>query len=257
VNALHNKTIDLSTPALPSAPGSAAQMSSAYGVAVGPRRGGKTVLPFENWRRRSDQWGRLMVAAQNGEVRAYEQLFRELDAWLRRYYARRLPRAAAEDARQEALLAILAKPHAYTPSRSFGAWVAAIARYKWIDYVRSASRVAVLALRDEIPIEDHEHAVISAIVVDDLLARLTPAQASVIRLVKLQGLSIEDASIATGQSTALVKVNIHRGLKRLASLVAGDSAAPTTSTNLRAEPRLARPSDRRYRYRDYSTVAQG
>jgi RNA polymerase sigma-70 factor (ECF subfamily) len=54
----------------------------------------------------------------------------------------------------------------------------------------------------------------------ELVAYLNPAQAEVIRLVKLNGASIQEASDATGQSTSLVKVNIHRGLKRLAALLA-------------------------------------
>jgi RNA polymerase sigma-70 factor (ECF subfamily) len=159
-----------------------------------------------------------MVAAQGGQSQAYEQLLRELDAWLRRYYASRLPCAAAEDAKQDALLAIHASRHTYAPSRPFGPWVAAIARYKWIDHVRDASRHAAQALDDKIPVEDQEQTATSA--VDDLLGQLKPAQARVIRLVKLQGVSIKGASYATGQSAALVKVNVHRGLKKLAALVA-------------------------------------
>jgi len=50
--------------------------------------------------------------------------------------------------------------------------------------------------------------------------QLTPAQASAIRLVKLRGLSIARASNATGQSAALVKINIHRGLKTMVVLAA-------------------------------------
>jgi RNA polymerase sigma factor (sigma-70 family) len=173
-----------------------------------------------------------MAAAQAGENQAYEQLLRELDVWLRRFYARRLPHPAAEDARQEALLAIHAKRHAYAPSRSFGAWVMAIARYKWVDRIRDASRFAALTLNDDIPVEDHERAAISAATMDVLLGQLKPAQARVIRLVKLKGLSIARASRATGQSAALVKVNIHRGLKKLAALVACD-----------VEPHLVRNSD--------------
>jgi DNA-directed RNA polymerase specialized sigma24 family protein len=119
------------------------------------------------------------------------------------------------------------------PSKPFGPWVAAIARYKWIDHVRDASRFAALSLHDEVPTADRGEAAISAVVVDDLLRRLKPAQAHVIRLVKLQGISIEGASDATGQSAALVKVNIHRGLKKLAALAAGDAtegmAAPNSS----------------------------
>jgi RNA polymerase sigma factor (sigma-70 family) len=173
----------------------------------------------ESWNRCSERWGHLMAAAQTGDSQAYEQLLRELDAWLRRYYARRLPHAAAEDAGQEALLAVHAKRHTYVPSRPFGAWVVAIARYKWIDRVRDASRYAALALDEDIPIEDHGGAAISAAALDHLLGRLKPAQASVIRLVKLKGLSVARASGATGQSVSLVKINIHRGLKKLAALV--------------------------------------
>jgi RNA polymerase sigma-70 factor (ECF subfamily) len=172
-----------------------------------------------------------MAAAQGGESRAYAQLLRELDSWLRRYYARRLPHAAAADARQEALLAIHTKRSVYVPSRSFGAWVAAIARFKWIDRVRDVARSAALSLHTEMPAEDHWDAALSAILVDDLLRRLTPAQASAIRLVKLEGVSVKSAASATGQSESLLKINIHRGLKRLASLVAHDEIAPATSAN--------------------------
>jgi len=167
----------------------------------------------------ADQWGRLMVAARAGQRHAYDQLFREVDSWLRRYYARRLGGPAAEDARQDALLAIHVNRHSYVPSRPFGRWVAAIARYKWIDQLRDQSRTATLPLDEEIPIEDHGEAATSAIAINDLLGRLKPAQADAIRLVKLRGESIEGAAIATGQSKALVKVNIHRGLKKLVALV--------------------------------------
>ena len=167
-----------------------------------------------------------MVAGQAGERHAYERLLAELDAWLRRYYARRLPHPAAEDARQDALLAIHAGRHTYTASRPFGPWVASIARYKWIDHLRDATRFATLSLPEEVPTDDGSERAISTVVVDDLLGRLKPAQARVIRLVKLQGVSIETAASATGQSAALVKVNIHRGLKKLAALAVCDIPPP-------------------------------
>jgi len=172
-----------------------------------------------------------MAAAQRGDHRAYAQLLRELDGWLRTYYARRLPDAAAEDARQEALLAIHAKRFAYIPSRSFGPWVAAIARFKWVDRIRDATRSAALPSRAEMPADDHWDTAMSAIIVHGLLRRLSPAQASAIRLVKLEGASVESAANTTGQSEALVKVNIHRGIKRLASLVARDEITLATSAN--------------------------
>jgi len=193
--------------------------------APGGRQAGQRRLRYATWEGRSQRWRRLMIAAQGGESQAYERLLRELDAWLRRYYARRLSGPAAEDARQDALLAIHATRHTYEPSRPFGPWVAAIARYKWIDSLRDATRFEAVSLDDEIPMEDHGEAVISAKVMNDLLSRLKPAQATVIRLVKLDGVSIEDASDATGQSAALVKVNIHRGLNKLMAWVACDAAS--------------------------------
>lgn len=170
-------------------------------------------------KRRSEVWRGLMLAAQAGEPDAYEQLLGELDLWLRRYYARRLPHPAADDARQDALLAVHCARHSYTPSRPFGPWVAAIARHKWIDHLRDGARSAAQSLSDEVPGKDCSEAAISTVLVDELLGRLSPAQARVIRLVKLQGASIKMAADATGQSAALVKVNIHRGLKKLALAV--------------------------------------
>jgi DNA-directed RNA polymerase specialized sigma24 family protein len=78
-------------------------------------------------------------------------------------------------------------------------------------------------LSDELSILDHGEAVQSARSLELLLDRLKPAQAEVIRLVKLQGLSIDEAAARTGQTISLVKVNIHRGLRRL-SFLAQDQA---------------------------------
>ncbi len=58
-------------------------------------------------------------------------------------------------------------------------------------------------------VPDHEEAITSAWSLEQLLTTLKPAQSQVIRLVKLQGLSIEEASKASGQSATLVKSLLH------------------------------------------------
>src|SRR5262245_30714394 len=198
MNTLSDKAVDGSAFTLPSRVGVAARRRLGSNFAVRPLRvAAQTALRSENWRRRSEKWGRLMVAAQGGQSRAYEQLLREIDAWLLRFYARRLPRAAVEDAKQKALLAIHAKRETCSRSRPFGPWIGAIERHKWIDPVRDAYRFAALLPHDEIPIENRRKPPINAVVVDGLLRQLKPAQARVIRLVKLQGVSVEDAFGAT------------------------------------------------------------
>ena len=171
----------------------------------------------------ADEWGALMAAAQGGHGGAYRRLLGELRDWLARYFARRLPPGHVDDAVQDTLIAIHEKRHTYDPTRPFRPWLAAVARYKWIDRLRAMGRERTEELPETIGVVSHEAAVNSAVVLGDLLGRLKPAQAEAIRLVKLQGFSIEDASARTGQSPSLVKVNIHRGLARLADVVRSTS----------------------------------
>jgi RNA polymerase sigma-70 factor (ECF subfamily) len=160
-----------------------------------------------------------MVAAQGGDSIAYHKLLSEIDVWLRRYYSQRLPYSMIDDVTQDVLLAIHAKRHTYDPDRPFIVWLAAIARYKWVDAIRSLQSNATEPLNDEMAIPADETMLMNAWSLNRLLATLKPAQAEVIRLVRLEGHTIEEASQATGQSISLVKVNIHRGLKRLAAFL--------------------------------------
>ena len=166
-----------------------------------------------------------MAAAQAGDAPAYRRLLDALRPWLQRYFARRLPPAAVDDAVQETMMAIHTKRHTYDPARPFGPWLAGVARYKWIDRLRHAARTAADELPETLSTPDHESAVTSALALRGLMATLKAPQAEAIRLVKLEGLSIEEAAAQTGQSPSLVKVNIHRGLARLARLVEGGAHA--------------------------------
>lgn len=164
-------------------------------------------------------WSALMAAAQSGDAGAYHRLLTEAGARLRRYFERRLPPGAVDDAVQDTLLAVHQKRHTFDPARPFEHWLLAIARHKWIDRLRAMRSAPTEALDEDIPVADHENAVTSAWTLEGLLRELKPAQSEVIRLVKLQGHSIEEAAARTGQSASLVKVNIHRGLGRLAAMV--------------------------------------
>jgi RNA polymerase sigma-70 factor (ECF subfamily) len=48
---------------------------------------------------------------------------------------------------------------------------------------------------------------------------LPEAQQQAIALIKLEGLTVAEASQRTGVSVSALKVQVHRGLKRLAELV--------------------------------------
>ena len=98
-------------------------------------------------------------------------------------------------------------------------WLAAIARYRWVDHLRRLYRADETALDPEVAGIDEEPAMTARITLERLFGVLPGAQARAIALVKIEGLSIAEASAATGQSEPLVKVNIHRGLKKLAHMI--------------------------------------
>ncbi len=160
-----------------------------------------------------------MVAAQEGHGGAYRRLLGEVSIWLTRYFQRRLPPGEVDDAVQETLLAIHRRRHTYDPHYPLRPWLAAIAKHKWIDQLRSLGRRPSEELSDTLAVDDHETAVISASVLASLLEQLRPAQAQAILLVKVQGYSIEDASGETGLSPSAIKMNIHRGLARLTAFI--------------------------------------
>lgn len=164
---------------------------------------------------------RLAALAQRGDRQAYAAMLTACRTWLLRYYRRKVPPEQIDDLVQDTLLSVHRKLASYDPARPVIPWLAAIARYRFVDHLRIAYRTAANAvLEDDSAIaEDEEQTVIARLSLDRLFAALPEAQCRAIELVKIEGLSVSEASASTGQSESLVKVNIHRGLKRLAALI--------------------------------------
>jgi RNA polymerase sigma factor (sigma-70 family) len=162
---------------------------------------------------------RLMALAQDGDATAYATLLSECRTWLRRFFARRIAPGLVDDLVQETLISVHRKRASFDPSRAFLPWLAAIARYRWVDQLRRTYRADEVELGYELASESEEDGIAARISLERLFGHLPEGQALVIRLVKIEGLSVAEAADRTGQSEPLVKVNIHRGLKRLAALV--------------------------------------
>ena len=165
-------------------------------------------------------FARLMAATQDGDKAAGNVLLSEVGVWLERYFRRRVPTHQIDDLVQEVLIAFYTKRATWDPKRPFLPWLAAIARYRWVDHLRKVYKHDGKELMEDDAVEDSEEEVVLARVsLDRLFGQLPEKQAEVIELVKISGLSIREAADRTGQSESLVKVNIHRGLKKLATLV--------------------------------------
>lgn len=168
-------------------------------------------------------WDGAMSRALAGDKAAYRTLLHETGRWLRRFYAFKLPADMIDDVVQETLMAVHTKRATFTPGRPYLPWLATIARYKWVDVIRSTKRQQADEL-GEVPMPSHETDVISGISIIALLGHLRAGQAEVIRMVKLEGRSIKEAADLSGQSESLVKVNIHRGILAMRAMLGGDLA---------------------------------
>ncbi len=168
----------------------------------------------------------LMLASLDGEGASYRSLLDRLSGRLRAYYKGKLARAGrgateAEDLVQEVLLAIHLKRHTYDVGEPFTPWVHTIARYKLIDYLRRTRSTASIPLdegTEAMAQDDHADAE-SSHDIRKLLQRLPEKMRCSILCVKLEGRSVAEAAVQCGISESGVKINIHRGLRVLATFI--------------------------------------
>ena len=165
----------------------------------------------------------LWMRAQSGDEPAYRESLERMAARLRGYFGRRLQSLPddVEDLVQETLLALHLQRGTHDPALPVSAWMHAIARHKLVDLWRRRGRRE--ALHD--PIDDLAEPLL---VLDEqparrdlgvLLNHLPQAQQQAILMIKIEGLSVAEASARCGVSVAALKVRVHRGLKRLAAMV--------------------------------------
>jgi len=169
----------------------------------------------------------LWMCAQSGDESAYREALEQIARRLRRYLSRRMINMPeeVEDLVQETLLAVHLQRGTYDPAFPVSAWVTAIAKHKLIDLWRRRGRRENLHQ----PIDDvAEYELVAPpdgfethADLEGLLRALPASQRQAITLTKLAGLSVSEASTETGISESAIKVQVHRGLKRLAVLVKG------------------------------------
>ncbi|MFP5462803.1 MAG: sigma-70 family RNA polymerase sigma factor [Gammaproteobacteria bacterium] len=169
----------------------------------------------------------LWMRAQAGDEAAYRESLERIAARLRAWLRRRMQGVPddVEDLVQEILLALHLQRGTWDPALPVSAWVLAIARHKLVDLWRRRGRREA---RNDV-LEEVDESLLSAAPdagearrdLDRLLLELPEAQRQAILLTKVEGLSVSEASRRTGVSESAIKVQVHRGLKRLAAFVKG------------------------------------
>src|ERR1700681_3781376 len=171
-----------------------------------------------------------MRAAQARDPADYERLLREVSPLIRSLVRRHCSnRADIEEMVQDTLLTVHRVRHTYDPNRPFCPWLAAIAWRRSIDALRRRIRVSKYETPEQGVYETFSDAaansdledVRSAEEVQDLLQLLPPRQREALQALKLKEMTLAEASLASGQSVAALKVNTHRALKALRALIEG------------------------------------
>ena len=170
----------------------------------------------------------LWLRAQSGDEVAYRAALALIATRLRGYFRRRMQSLPddLEDLVQETLLALHLQRGTFDPALPVSAWVHAVARHKLVDLWRRRGRHEAL----HEPLDDVAEQALVAVDpneggtrrdLDKLLQTLPEAQRQAILLTKLNGLSVAEAAQRTGASESAIKLQVHRGLRRLAALVKG------------------------------------
>lgn len=200
---------------------------------VGNSRGSRTYLSMtsEGKELPSDERNlrsRWMERVQAGDGDAYRLLLDDVSAELRGFFRRRArDPQEVEDLLQEALLTLHRARHTYDPARPFEPWLYAIARNAAIDaYRRGRQRTRFESLADDAaPLDVAGDEPGDEPSLDGVLARLPDAQRDALEMVKLRGLTIEDAAARAGVSPGAMRVRIHRGYRALRALLLGKDEA--------------------------------
>lgn len=174
-------------------------------------------------------WADLMVSAQAGNESDYRRLLTELTGVIYGFLRNRFGNHDfIEDCVQEALIAIHQARHTYDRNRPFRPWFFAIVRNKAIDTLRKRNTRERMVSQYQ-----GEHEILSQVSQDSeveseiikgrLLDALSKDYRDVLILTKIIGFSVAETAEKLGISKSLVKVRVHRAIRKLSHLLEADT----------------------------------
>lgn len=169
----------------------------------------------------------LLRAAQEGDEAAFAQLFRDAQPVLLRYLHVLSGPAVAEDVASDTWLHVVRGLAAFRgDERAWRGWLLTVARRRAVDAGRLRQRSPAVPLEagdEPPPAPAAETLVMTALdtrAALELVARLPAHQAEAVVLRVVAGLEPAAVAAVLGTTPGAVRVAVHRGLRRLAALVA-------------------------------------
>lgn len=170
----------------------------------------------------------LMLRYQDGDLAAFEALYRRHNDSLYRYLLRLcLNRHTAEDLFQEAWGKIIRSRDRYRPTARFSTYLFRVAHNCFIDYCRRNKRhlaeVATdidSAMSEDLGPADHAERMLARRRLDEALAALPDEQRDVFLLYEEGGLSIDEIALVTGVNRETAKSRLRYANAKLKTAMA-------------------------------------
>jgi len=170
-------------------------------------------------------WKNLMVSAQSGNETDYRQLLTELTDVIYNFLRSRFGNHHfIEDCVQETLIAIHLARHTYDQGRPFRPWMFAIVRHKAIDTLRKQNTRQKITSQykgeqEILSQTNQQNETESEIIKGRLLNSLSKEYREVLVLTKIIGFSVAETAEKLGISNSLVKVRVHRAIRKLGRML--------------------------------------
>ncbi len=157
----------------------------------------------------------LVGSARQGDRSAFGRLYVLFSPMVHGILLARVPRADAEDMVHDVFLAALRRLHTLRDDAAFPGWLATIARNRANDHHRRNVH------RSELPeeIAAHDAPDSEGLAVLSTIRSLPEAYRETLVLRLVEGMTGEEIAARTGLTPASVRVNLHRGMKRLRDLL--------------------------------------
>lgn len=175
----------------------------------------------------------ILLEVQRGRIDLFDQLVaRHRPRMLRFATSKLLDESAAEDAVQEAWLAVYAARHTYRPEFAVTTWVYTIL----LNLCRRSARQRRQLVLTDAPLQrvcGRESTPLASLMAAERrelllswLSELPEAEADALRLRFFSGLKFEEIAAAMQSSVSGAKVRVRRGLERLAARMQGSAGTP-------------------------------
>lgn len=154
----------------------------------------------------------LVRAVLDGDREAFAILYGQFAPLVHGILLARVPRPEVQDLVQDIFLHAYRKLHTLRDAAAFGPWIAMIARNRAMDFHRRSREM--VEITEEHAGEDRSRRARAEEILD-VIRSLPEAYRETLVLRLVEGMTGPEIALRTGLTAASVRVNLHRGMKKL------------------------------------------